>query len=108
MRPSLLEGDLHLPYVDGPLLARKIDNVLIGSLAFICPASVMAVAHDRGPRWLPRCKFLTAQRPVTAIGRYGLSCVLDRSITPSPHFLANPGISSAREQNWRLPPRADL
>jgi len=37
---------------------------LIGSLAIICPASVAAVAHDRGPRWFPRCEFPTPPRPI--------------------------------------------
>jgi hypothetical protein len=92
----------HMAYVDGPRLARVLNSVLIGSLAVICPASGMAVTHDRGPRWLPQRKFLTAWRPVTASGRSGVSCVSDRSITPSARFLASSS-SSAWEQDWPAP-----
>ncbi len=83
------------PYVDGPRLAR-CGSGLIGSLAVICPASVTAVAHDRGPRWVPRRKFQTALRPVAAIGVSGASHVSDRSITPSTRPLQVPASAQHR------------
>jgi hypothetical protein len=77
-------------YVDGPALQGCWATVLIGSLAFICPASITAVAHDRRPRWVPRRKFQTALRPVAAIGVSGASHVSDRPITPSARSLQVP------------------
>jgi hypothetical protein len=85
-------------YVDGPRLARGFGHRLIGSLAFICPACVVALAHERWPRWVPRPEFQTDVRPCGATTICGVSRDLDRSITPSPCHLARTVIGSARER----------
>jgi hypothetical protein len=52
-----------IAYVDGPRLARRFGHSLIGSLAVICPACGVALAQDRGPRWVARPEFQTDVRP---------------------------------------------
>jgi hypothetical protein len=87
-----------IAYVDGPHLARRFGHSSIGSLAFICPACVVALAHERWPRWVPPPEFQTDVRPCGATTIYGVSRDLDRSITPSPCHLARSVIGSARER----------
>jgi hypothetical protein len=91
-----LTGDPRLE--NGPRLARRFGHSLIGSLACICPAWVVALAHERWPRWVPPPEFQTDVRPREATAIYGVSRDLDRSITPSPCHLASSVIGSARER----------
>src|ERR1700686_2123655 len=69
---------------------------------------VVALAHERWPRWFPRREPQTLQRPLAATGPHGVSRVLDRSITPSARYLASSGIGSARLQLSCSPCLADL
>jgi hypothetical protein len=71
-------------------------------------SEVFALAHERWPRWFPRCEFQTPKRPLAASGKHGVSRVLDRSITPSARCLASSGIGSARLQLSCSPCLADL
>jgi hypothetical protein len=69
---------------------------------------VGALAHERWPRWFPRREFQTQGRPLTASAGYGVSRVVDRSITPSACCLASSGIGSSRLQLSCSPCLADL
>jgi transposase len=69
---------------------------------------VGALAHERWPRWFPRREFQTQGRPLTASAGYGVSRVVDRSITPSACCLASSGIGSSRSQLSCSPCLADL
>jgi hypothetical protein len=69
---------------------------------------VFALAHERWPRWFPRCEFQTPKRPLAASGKHGVSRVLDRLITPSARCLASSSIGSARLQLSCSPCLADL
>ena len=78
-------------------------------LEVICPACVVALAHERWPRWVPaalrvpnRCATLRGH-----YGIYGVSRDLDRSITPSACLLARSVISSNESTGEDLS-RADL
>lgn len=86
---SRIEAFSKNTYVDGLRLARWQSRGLIGSLAIIC-AACCAAAHDRWPRWFSRREFLTLSRPLRASVFFGVSRMLDRSITPTSRFLQVP------------------
>jgi hypothetical protein len=85
-------------YVDGLRLASWQSSDLTGSLAIICPAFFVRSHMTAGQDGFPRREFLTLYRPLTAGAFFGVSRMLDRSITPPTRFLA----SSASARHGQL------
>ncbi len=79
-RLSFMGGAGQGPYVDGPRLQGSRCGFLDAIACVHMSGLSGAVAHDRWPRWCPRCEVRTRQRRRYAGGPYGVPRVLDRSI----------------------------